>query len=268
MKLRLLPLAAAAMIVSISCARIPHTGKIALKNEVDSVSNALGFMMAKQMVTNFQGPFDTINVAALAPVFAKSKMKKEMLDRYKTSFDTISEEAFYAGLFNQLAEPKNNNFKEADADTYLRGIYTKKMQQKQDLKAQAGVKNLEIGRAFLAENGKKAGVITTASGLQYEVLKAGNGPKPKAEDKVKVHYHGTTINGTVFDSSVQRGEPVEFGVGQVIKGWTEALQLMSVGSKFKLTIPSELAYGAQGGGDKIAANEVLVFEVELLEITK
>lgn len=224
--------------------------------------------MAKQMVTNFQGPFDTINVAALAPVFAKSKMKKEMLDRYKTSFDTISEEAFYAGLFNQLVEPKNNNFKEADADTYLRGVYTKNA-TKTRRKSSSSCKKSEKGRAFLAENGKKAGVTTTASGLQYEVLKAGNGPKPKAEDKSKgATYHGTTIDGTVFDSSVQRGEPVEFGVGQVIKGWTEALQLMSVGSKFKLTIPSELAYGAQGGGDKIAGNEVLVFEVELLEITK
>lgn len=136
------------------------------------------------------------------------------------------------------------------------------------MKAQAmeGTKNKEEGKKFLADNGKRSGVVTTASGLQYEVLKAGNGPKPTAESTVKVHYHGTNIDGTVFDSSVDRGEPVTFGVGQVIKGWTEALQLMPVGSKWKLFIPSELAYGEQAAGPKIKPNSVLVFEVELLGI--
>ena len=136
------------------------------------------------------------------------------------------------------------------------------------VKAQSleGGKNKEAGQKFLADNGKRSGVTTTASGLQYEVLKAGTGPKPAAENTVKVHYHGTTIDGKVFDSSVDRGEPVTFGLGQVIKGWTEALQLMPVGSKWKIYIPSELGYGEQAAGPKIKPNSVLIFEVELLSI--
>lgn len=136
------------------------------------------------------------------------------------------------------------------------------------MKAQSneGAKNKEAGQKFLADNGKRAGVTTTASGLQYEIIKAGNGPKPTADNQVKVHYHGTTIDGKVFDSSVDRGEPVTFGLTQVIKGWTEALQLMPVGSKWKLYIPSELGYGEQAAGPKIKPNSVLIFEVELLGI--
>lgn len=126
--------------------------------------------------------------------------------------------------------------------------------------------NLRIGRKFLEENKKKDGVITLASGLQYEILKEGSGPKPKATEKVKCHYHGTLINGKVFDSSVERGQPAVFGVNQVIKGWVEALQLMSVGSKWRLYIPSELAYGSQGAGSSIEPNSTLIFDVELLGI--
>ena len=127
-------------------------------------------------------------------------------------------------------------------------------------------RNLDAGRAFLEENGKKEQVISLPSGLQYEVLVEGNGAKPKATDKVKCHYHGTLLNGTVFDSSVERGQPAVFGVNQVIKGWVEALQLMSEGSKWRLFIPSELAYGEQGAGGSIEPNAALIFDVELLEI--
>lgn len=136
------------------------------------------------------------------------------------------------------------------------------------VKAQSmeGVKNKEAGQKFLADNGKRTGVVTTASGLQYEILKEGNGPKPAAENTVKVNYHGTTVEGIIFDSSVDRGEPVTFGLGQVIKGWTEALQLMPVGSKWKIFIPSELGYGEQAAGPKIKPNSVLIFELELLSI--
>ena len=123
------------------------------------------------------------------------------------------------------------------------------------------------GEQFLVENGLKEGVITTASGLQYEVIKMGKGKKPVATDKVKVHYHGTLIDGTVFDSSVERGEPITFGVTQVIAGWTEALQLMPVGSKFKLYIPQQLGYGGQQAGS-IPPYSTLIFEVELLGIEK
>ncbi|SRR5690554_162608 len=127
-------------------------------------------------------------------------------------------------------------------------------------------KNLEEGRAFLEENKKKDNVTALPSGLQFEVLKEGDGEIPKATDKVRCHYHGTLIDGTVFDSSVQRGQPAVFGVNQVIKGWVEALQLMSVGSKWRLYIPSELAYGEQGAGGAIEPNSALIFDVELLGI--
>ncbi|MDD4968901.1 MAG: FKBP-type peptidyl-prolyl cis-trans isomerase [Paludibacter sp.] len=122
------------------------------------------------------------------------------------------------------------------------------------------------GIAFLEENSKRAEVVTLPSGLQYEIINEGAGATPTASDNVKVHYHGTLIDGKVFDSSVNRGEPATFGVTQVISGWVEALQLMPVGSKWKLFIPSELAYGAQGAGQTIAPHTALVFEVELLDI--
>ena len=125
----------------------------------------------------------------------------------------------------------------------------------------------EEGEKFLAENGLKEGVFTTESGLQYEIIKLGKGKKPSATDRVKVHYHGTLIDGTVFDSSVDRGEPITFGLNQVIKGWTEGVQLMPVGSKFKFYIPQELGYGAQQAGS-IPPYSTLIFEVELLEIEK
>lgn len=126
--------------------------------------------------------------------------------------------------------------------------------------------NLKAGKEFLAINAKRPGVVTLPSGLQYEILKEGNGAKPKATDQVKCHYHGTLIDGTVFDSSVERGQPATFGVNQVIPGWVEALQLMPAGSKWKLFIPSELAYGPAGAGQTIEPNSTLVFEVEVLDI--
>jgi FKBP-type peptidyl-prolyl cis-trans isomerase FklB len=126
----------------------------------------------------------------------------------------------------------------------------------------------EAGRQFLAENKKREGVHETASGLQYEVIVMGTGEKPTATDKVQVHYHGTTIDGQVFDSSVQRGEPIVFGLNQVIAGWTEGVQLMPVGSKFKFYIPSDLAYGDRSPSAMIKAGAMLIFEVELLDIPK
>lgn len=134
------------------------------------------------------------------------------------------------------------------------------------LQAKISEKGQAEGQAFLAENAKRSEVVTLASGLQYEVLTAGSGTIPTASDSVNVHYHGTTIDGNVFDSSVRRGEPATFGVTQVISGWVEALQLMPVGSKWKLFIPSDLAYGAQGAGQSIAPHATLIFEVELLGI--
>ena len=126
--------------------------------------------------------------------------------------------------------------------------------------------NKQAGKEFLAENAKRSGVVVLPSGLQYEVLAEGKGRKPKATDKVQCHYHGTLIDGQVFDSSIQRGTPAVFGVNQVIPGWVEALQLMPEGAKWKLYIPSDLAYGAQGAGEMIPPHSTLIFEVELQKI--
>ena len=127
-------------------------------------------------------------------------------------------------------------------------------------------RNRAEGEAFLAENKKKSGVVVLPSGLQYEVLTEGKGKKPAATDRVQCHYHGTLINGEVFDSSIERGEPAVFGVSQVIPGWVEASQLMPEGSKWRLFIPSDLAYGENGAGGKIAPNSTLIFDVELLKV--
>lgn len=133
--------------------------------------------------------------------------------------------------------------------------------------AMAGKKNLEAGRAFLAENAKKAGVTSLESGIQYEVLQEGSGgQRPAATDEVTVHYHGTLIDGTVFDSSVERGQPATFPLNRVIPGWTETLQLMQIGDKWRIFLPSEKAYGERGAGSDIGPNSVLIFEVELLGI--
>ncbi|MCW3108851.1 MAG: FKBP-type peptidyl-prolyl cis-trans isomerase [Segetibacter sp.] len=126
--------------------------------------------------------------------------------------------------------------------------------------------NLKAGEDFLEQNKQREGVQTTPSGLQYEVLTEGNGPKPKATDKVKCHYHGTLIDGTIFDSSVQRGQPATFPLNMVIKGWTEALQLMPVGSKYRLFLHPSLAYGERQTGSVIGPNSTLIFDVELLGI--
>lgn len=126
--------------------------------------------------------------------------------------------------------------------------------------------NVEAGQKFLAENAKRDGVTTTSTGLQYEVLAEGSGDSPKETDKVTVHYHGTLIDGTVFDSSVERGQPATFPVNGVIPGWVEALQLMKPGAKYKLFIPSNLAYGERGAGGSIGPNATLIFEVELISI--
>ena len=141
------------------------------------------------------------------------------------------------------------------------------MEKQQAAKKAAGEKNKEEGTKFLAENKSKEGVKTTASGLQYKVMKEGSGASPKETDTVKVNYRGTTIDGTEFDSSYKRGEPASFPVNRVIKGWTEGLQLMKVGSKYQFFVPSDLAYAERGAGSDIGPNAMLIFDVELLGIT-
>ncbi|EGV06244.1 peptidyl-prolyl cis-trans isomerase, FKBP-type [Haemophilus pittmaniae HK 85] len=165
------------------------------------------------------------------------------------------------GIFDAL----NHNQPALDINDLMSSV--QQLQQQAAEAQQAQFKAIdEAGKAFLAENAKKDGVQITESGLQYEILTEGQGNKPTANDKVRVHYVGTLPDGTVFDSSVARGTPAEFPVGGVIRGWVEALQMMPVGSKWKLTIPQELAYGERGAGASIPPFSPLVFEVELLDI--
>ena len=196
------------------------------ETEMEKVSYSLGVNMASSVK---QQGMETIDAQAVAKAFA---------DVFEGSDLDISEE---------------------ESMTILQDFFGK-------MQAEKSAKANEAGAAYLAENGAKEGVITTESGLQYEVIVSGDGAKPTTADQVTVHYHGMLTDGTVFDSSVDRGEPATFGVTQVIKGWTEALQLMSVGDKWKLTIPSGLAYGDQGAGGMIGPGATLVFEVELIGI--
>ena len=171
---------------------------------------------------------------------------------------TINAEAFIDGL-NVVFSGKMPEIMPDEANNILQD-YFDNLQQAKGKEANAE------GEKFLAENKKKEGVVALPSGLQYKILTAGNGPKPKASDTVKCHYEGRLINGTVFDSSIRRNEPAEFPVSGVIAGWVEALQLMPVGSKWQLYIPSELAYGTHGAGQSIGPNQTLIFDVELLAI--
>lgn len=200
--------------------------KTSLANSIDSVSYALGVSIANNFMHN---GFEKVNLDIL-----NNAMKD---------------------IFNS-ATPK---IKVEDADKIIQDFMAMG-------RAEKGKTAIEKGKKFLEENAKQPGVVTLPSGLQYQILKEGNGPKPSLTDHVTTHYHGTLIDGTVFDSSVDRGQPASFAVNQVIPGWTEALQLMPVGSKWKLFIPSNLAYGERGAGGSIGPNETLIFEVELLSI--
>ncbi len=176
----------------------------------------------------------------------------------QTGVKTVDPELFLTG-FKDVFKGEKTMIHPQEANTILEEFISKINQNK-------GTGNLEEGLAFLAENRKKAGVFELPSGLQYMVLNEGDGKIPTSRDKVKCHYHGTLIDGTVFDSSVERGQPAVFPVNGVIQGWVEALQLMTTGSKWRLFIPSELAYGSNGAGGVIGPNSTLIFDVELLKI--
>ncbi|MDR1682494.1 MAG: FKBP-type peptidyl-prolyl cis-trans isomerase [Candidatus Symbiothrix sp.] len=176
----------------------------------------------------------------------------------------INKKLFYAGIANALLD-KDLVINKEEAGI-LANTVGEKIKKASLEKQYAEVKKENAD--FLTENAKKEDVVTLENGLQYKVITEGTGPKPVATDKVKVHYHGTNINGDVFDSSVDRGEPAEFPLNGVIRGWTEGLQLMPVGSKYILYVPYDLAYGEQGSGNKISPFATLIFEVELLEIVK
>ncbi len=208
-------------------------GKVVLKTTADSVSYGIGTDLGHNM--RMSG-LDSLNVDAMAMGI------RDGLDSNE-----------------QMTTEQVRTMVQA----YMLGAQQKVMAREQ-AEAEA---NLRAGEAWLMENGKKTGVQTTASGLQYEVLQMGTGAKPTATDMVKVHYKGTLIDGFEFDSSYKRGQPAEFGVGNVIPGWTEALTMMPAGSRWKLYIPSNLAYGnSRGPGGELPPNSVLLFEVELLEV--
>ncbi|HHW81657.1 MAG TPA: FKBP-type peptidyl-prolyl cis-trans isomerase [Bacteroidales bacterium] len=176
----------------------------------------------------------------------------------QTGLENLDVEAFVKA-FTEIMKNEKPSMSLEEASEHIQAYFSAK--QNEMLKI-----NKAEGEKFLAENKKEDNVVELPSGLQYEIITEGKGDIPKATDTVECHYHGTLIDGTVFDSSVQRGQPAVFGVTQVIKGWVEALQLMPVGSKWKLFVPSDMAYGEQGAGDLIQPNTTLIFEVELLGI--
>lgn len=189
-----------------------------------------------------------------------------MGNNFKASgIDAISVQDFadgVAAVYDGLAPRMSYDEAKQVIQKYFQALEAKQQQTA----AQMAEVNRKAGEAFLAENGKRVEVKVTPSGLQYEVLKEGDGAQPTAQDQVEVHYTGKLIDGTVFDSSEERGVPATFGVTQVIPGWVEALQLMKAGSKWRLFIPSQLAYGPQGAGNVIGPNATLIFDVELLKV--
>lgn len=234
MKNRVVNLAAVVLIiVGMSCQQQGSVQNVKLETNADSVGYAIGILVGsnnQQQIASAPGGED-LNLEAMSAAFRLALMDEEA---------AMSRE---------------------EADALVRTYF----EQAGENEAQ---KNLEEGNAFLEQNKQREGIEVTESGLQYEVLKEGTGAQPAANDRVKVHYHGTLIDGTVFDSSVERGEPATFGVSQVIPGWTEALQMMQEGAKWKIYLPSLIAYGERGAGQDIGPNSTLIFEVELLEIVK
>ncbi len=220
-------------VVSVVATSCQNSGikKSSLKNAADSTSYALGILIGQQ------------NKMSLDQVPGGDQIDVELL----------------AGAFRLFLNGDSALMSPTEANEIVAN-YFQKMGDK------ISQENLEAGNAFLESNKAREGVVTTASGLQYEIIKAGTGAKPTADDMVKVHYHGTLIDGKVFDSSRERNEPAEFPVGGVIEGWGEVLQLMPVGSLWKVYVPANLAYGERGAGNDIGPNTTLIFEIELLEI--
>ena len=228
MKAKLFTIAIASL--AIACNQQSNNQSISLTNQVDSTSFAIGVNVAENLGKNIAQQFEEVN-----------------LDLLK------------AGLNAGIDTNNKSEISGAVAEQIIEEFF----KSKQELTAK---KAQGEGAAFLAENAKREGVISLESGLQYEILTEGNGQIPTINDKITAHYHGTLIDGTVFDSSVDRGEPASFPVNGVIAGWTEALQIMPVGSKWKLYVPSDLAYGERGAGQIIGPYSTLIFEVELLSI--
>ncbi len=257
---------AIAAITTTSC-QSKYAKKCNLKNEVDSVSYSLGYFEAKGLGQVMERmPFDTVDMKSMAAAFANSQLTEQYLNTRREQFDTIDVEAFKHGFYGMLATG-TSQIDEMVANTICQKKFNDVRARKEEERKAAAQKALAEGLNFLAENAKREGVTVTESGLQYEVVKMGEGAKPAETDRVKVLYTGKLIDGTVFDSTDNRnGEPATFGLKGVIKGWTEALQLMPVGSKWTIYVPAELAYGERGAGENIPGNSALIFDIELLEI--
>lgn len=204
---------------------------------------------------------DAANVKSNAEIISYGLGRQMGAHLAEQNLDSVDLELVQQGLehaFNGMQSPITNDQFKAAFDELQQTLRAKAEQLNQQ--------GIAAGQAYLEENAKREGVQVTGSGLQYEVLQQGSGPKPTASSVVRTHYHGQFVSGEVFDSSVQRNQPAEFAVGGVIAGWTEALQMMPVGSKWRLTIPADLAYGAQGAGNAIPPHATLLFEIELLDI--
>ena len=294
MSLRALAVMASASFISIDAAKKKkknETKEVAVKQPVvlttssDSLSYATGFAVTNGLMPYVQqqlgvdtaymadfiqgfneavaGMNDKRQKARMAGMQIAEQVTNRMLANVQRELtdapDSIVTSLFYRGFTDVLTN---------DTTIFTMASAEKLQQEKMQVNKKAKAKKLrKAGRDFLAENGKKPGIITTPSGLQYEVLKQGDGAVPQTTDKVKVHYEGRLIDGTVFDSSIKRGEPAVFGLNQVIKGWTEGLSLMPVGSKWRLYIPQELGYGDRQAG-QIPPYSALIFDVELLGIEK
>jgi FKBP-type peptidyl-prolyl cis-trans isomerase len=235
-----------------SCTKSDSGPRPTLKTDADKYSYFLGTMAGKQM----------------------NDMIGQNLTFFKTEGVAIDSTILRCALMDVLGK-RTKLLSDSELTKVGNAFQALMMAKQQEKMGQVGLKNKADGEAFLAANAKKPGVITTKSGLQYQVIKQGSGPKPTIKDKVKVHYTGTMIDGKEFDSSIRRGQPVELDLKGVIAGWTEGLQLMNVGSKFKLFIPSNLAYGEQGrpgqgpnGEGGMPPNSTLIFDLELLGISK
>lgn len=241
--------------------------KLAVMVGVTLVLTACGVDKSDEAKDGMQTRMTTFETEAAKHSYAMGasmgKFAKERFDEQQELGIETDSDALVTGFLDTFSE--KSQFSEAELEGFIKEMSEQYQVAKQQQQTQQATENAEIGIAFLAENAEREGVVATGTGLQYEVISEGDGASPTAEDTVRVHYHGTLIDGTVFDSSVDRGQPAEFPLNRVISGWTEGVQLMKVGSKYKFYIPSDLAYGPRATGS-IKPNSTLIFEVELLDI--
>lgn len=266
--LRLLAICACAGL-AVACQK-PDSGSPAGKSAVslDSEASKFGYAIGIDLGNSLMPVADSVDLEALKlgiddAAKANQKIAKAQADLAAKPEDPALQQAAAEAM--QMPDLKLDA---AAREEVKNRVSQKLQQQQQEERDEAASAASEAGKKFLAENGKREGVTTTESGLQYEVLSEGEGEPPAKTDEVTVHYTGSLITGEVFDSSVERGQPVSFPLGNVIEGWTEGVQLMKPGAKYKFYIPSELGYGERGAGAKIGPNETLVFEVELIEVKR